>query len=61
MVNITYATNLRHTILDIIAGEVFSVACSGVSTGAYGSTIHLVDGSQANQDKAQAIFDNWAG
>lgn len=60
MINITTETIEQATIVDVIARLAIPTTF-GVSSGAYGSIIHLPDGvSAGDQTIAQSILDNWS-
>lgn len=58
MINIISNTIIEIDILDNMARSILGIATSGVSVSDK-SIIHLLDESQSNQDKAQAILDNY--
>jgi hypothetical protein len=56
---LTSTTIVNAQVIDKVA-KVAVPTCTGVSTGPYGTRVHLPDGtSQANQDKVQDAIDNW--
>jgi len=58
MIDITSNVSIKIDVLNNMVRSILGVATSGVSTSG-GSIIHLIDESQANQDIAQAILDNY--
>ena len=56
---ITSETVYLADVVDVMLRDHVSTA-GGVSTGPYGTILHLPDGASASdQNKAQKIFDNW--
>lgn len=59
--NIEHATWRPPLVTDHIARDILGGNTSGISTGPYGTIIHLLNEGQVYQDRAQGILDNWGG